>query len=81
MLLPVLSKLKDMGVKTWNPGYSALTKITEFHDFGTKFELDRIFNFFHIEGGCHARHLSKTEFLAVVSKMAILSQIVIFDIW
>ena len=22
------------------------TKITEFHDFGTKFELDRIFSFF-----------------------------------
>ena len=30
----------------------SLTKITEFHDFGTKFELDRIFSFFfHIGGG------------------------------
>ena len=62
----------------------SLTKITEFHDCGTKFELDRIFSFFfHIEGGCNARtctHLSKTEFLAVVSKMAKLPQNVIFDI-
>jgi len=45
-------------------GYSAsLTKITEFHDFGTKFGLDRIFSFFfHIEGGCNAPTSPKPSF-------------------
>ena len=56
-------------VKTWNPGYSALTKITEFHDFGTKFELDRIFSFFfHIEGGCQAPTSPKPSFWPLSQK-------------
>ena len=40
--------------------------------------VDRIFSFFFT--GPHLPK-SKTEFLAVVSKMAILSQNVIFDMW
>ena len=49
----------------------------------TKFELDRIFHFFFIfeVGTIQCTDLPKTEFLAVVSKMAILSQTVIFDLW
>ena len=40
-----------------------LTKITEFHDFGTKFELDRIFSFFfHIWGAGQARTSPKPRF-------------------
>ena len=39
------------------------TKITEFHDFGTKFELDRIFSFsFHIWGRCNPPTSPKPSF-------------------
>ena len=68
--------------KTTKKKMTFLTKITEFLDFGATFDLDRIFSFFfHIEGGGPGPHLPKTEFLAVVSKMAKLPQNVIFDIW
>ena len=62
-------------------GGESLSKITEFLDFGATFDLDRIFFIFFSYWRCvQCTHLSKTEFLAVVSKMAILSQTVIFDI-
>ena len=58
-----------------------LTKITDFLDFGATFYLDRIFFIFFSYWRCvQCTHLSKTEFLAVVSKMAKLPQNVIFDI-
>ena len=49
--------------------FEILTKITEFHDFGTKFELDRIFSFFfHIEGGCNAPTSPKPSFWPLSQK-------------
>jgi hypothetical protein len=59
-----------------------LTKITEFHELWDKIRTrSNFFIFFSYLRWWPGPHLSKTEFLAVVSKMAILSQTVIFDIW
>ena len=54
MSTPPNAPLAKPGIVVWLLYYNllniflSLTKITEFHDFGTKFELDRIFSFFFI---------------------------------
>ena len=71
---------KPVVLKKIIPLSTFLTKITEFSYFGTKIDSDRIFSFFFsywrwVPG----THLTKTEFLAVVSKIAKLPQIFILD--
>ena len=55
--------MENVGERELNLLSESLTKITEFHDCGTKFELDRIFSFFfHIEGAGQACTSPKPSF-------------------